>query len=119
MCSAEQFTESTVLVADQVSGDEEIPQGVTAVLTSDSPDLVSHVAVRARNVGVLFATCFDAEEYPHFKELADQFLALRVTPGGDVEYAEREATGRTAGCKPAGRTHASRLTPAVRLPRVG
>src|SRR6185437_11482228 len=86
----ERFMESTVLLADRVSGDEEIPDGVTAVLTTDAPDLVSHVAVRARNANVLFATCFDAEEYQRLKELADKFLAVRVTPGGDVEYAETQ-----------------------------
>jgi len=81
----ERFAESTVLIADQVSGDEEIPEGVTAVLTSDSPDLVSHVAVRARNAGVLFATCFEAEEYQRLKERTNKYLTLRVTPGGEVE----------------------------------
>ncbi len=87
---AERFTEATVLIADNVSGDEEIPEGVTAVLTTDAPDLVSHVAVRARNAGVLFATCFDTEEYERLKESAGKSLALRVTPGGDVEYDERQ-----------------------------
>ncbi|HEY7156101.1 MAG TPA: PEP/pyruvate-binding domain-containing protein, partial [Gemmataceae bacterium] len=90
---AERFAEPTVLVADEVSGEEEIPEGVTAVLTSDAPDLVSHVAVRARNAGVLFATCFDDEEYQRLKALDGQTLSLLVTPSGDVEHSE----GRTAG----------------------
>jgi alpha-glucan,water dikinase len=87
---SQRFTEPTVLVADEVSGDEEIPEGATAVLTCDAPDLVSHVAVRARNVGVLFATCFDAEEYQRLKTLAGKPLSLFVTPSGDVEYQEGE-----------------------------
>ncbi len=86
----ERFAEPTVLVADEVSGDEEIPEGVLAVLTSDSPDLVSHVAVRARNGGVLFATCFDADEFQRHKDLAGKILSLSVTPGGDVEYSEMQ-----------------------------
>jgi alpha-glucan,water dikinase len=85
---SQRFTEPTVLIADEVSGDEEIPEGVTAVLTCDAPDLVSHVAVRARNVGVLFATCFDAEEYQRLKTFAGKSLSLLVTPSGDVEYQE-------------------------------
>jgi alpha-glucan,water dikinase len=84
----ERFSEPTVLVADEVSGEEEIPEGVTAVLTIDSPDLVSHVAVRARNVGVLFATCFESEEFQRLKEQAGKTLSLLVTPAGDVEQAE-------------------------------
>ncbi|MGH7173691.1 MAG: phosphohistidine-like domain-containing protein, partial [Gemmataceae bacterium] len=85
---SERFAEPTVLVADEVSGEEEIPEGATAVLTRDAPDLVSHVAVRARNVGVLFATCFDTEEYQRLQEFTGKTLSLVVTPSGDVEYHE-------------------------------
>ncbi|MHB1425023.1 MAG: phosphohistidine-like domain-containing protein [Gemmataceae bacterium] len=92
---SERFAEPTVLVADEVSGEEEIPEGAAAVLTCAAPDLVSHVAVRARNVGVLFATCFDAEEYQHLKEYAGKSLSLSVTPSGDVEYHEGEIEGGT------------------------
>src|SRR5207302_8559136 len=53
--------------------------------------LVSHVAVRARNAGVLFATCFEPEEFARLKGLRDKTLSLRATPGGDVEYEEAEA----------------------------
>src|SRR5205823_5370759 len=88
---AERFPEATVLIADVVDGNEEIPGGVTAVLTAAAPDLVSHVAVRARNAGVLFATCFEPEVYARLKGLKDRALALRVTPGGDVEYEEASA----------------------------
>jgi alpha-glucan,water dikinase len=87
---AERFAEATVLVADAVSGNEEIPEGVTAVLTRDSPDLVSHVAVRARNAHVLFATCFEPAECDRLKGLAGRNVALQVTPGGDVVYEEKE-----------------------------
>lgn len=45
----------------QVTGEEEIPEGVVAVLTPDAPDVLSHVSVRARNMRVLFATCHDKE----------------------------------------------------------
>ena len=93
----ERFAEPTVLVADEVSGDEEIPEGVTAVLTTDSPDLVSHVAVRARNIGVLFATCFETEEFQRLKAQAGKILSLLVTPAGDVEQTETNDAGRTIG----------------------
>jgi alpha-glucan,water dikinase len=99
---AERFTEPTVLVVDEISGDEEIPEGATAVLTSDAPDLVSHVAVRARNVGVLFATCFDDEEYQQLKTLDGKTLSLMVTPSGDVEHRESDASvGQAASLSPA------------------
>jgi alpha-glucan,water dikinase len=37
------FTEPTVLVASAVTGEEEVPPGVVAVLTSDAPDILSHI----------------------------------------------------------------------------
>ena len=87
------FQSPTVLVTDVVAGDEEIPAGITSVITSDAPDLVSHVAVRARNARVLFASCYDDGSYGELKKLRGRQLALRVTPSGDVTYQEAgEAT---------------------------
>jgi alpha-glucan,water dikinase len=96
---SQRFAEPTVLIADEVNGDEEIPEGVTAVLTCDAPDLVSHVAVRARNVGVLFATCFDAEEYQRLKTFAGKMLSFSITPSGDVEYQESEVSRDSKGSR--------------------
>ncbi len=87
----EHYPEATVLVTDAVSGDEEIPEGVTSVITSDAPDLVSHVAVRARNAHVLFASCFDTDAYQRLKALNDHRLAMEVTPSGDVTYQDAPA----------------------------
>jgi hypothetical protein len=42
---------------------EDIPPGVTAVLTESTTDVLSHVAIRARSQGVLLATCFDEAEW--------------------------------------------------------
>lgn len=90
----EHFPEATVLVADAVAGNEEIPEGVTAVITADTPDLVSHIAVRARNAQVLFATCFDREIYERLKGMKDSAVTLRATPGGDVEYQRGNGTAQ-------------------------
>ena len=86
------FSTPTVLITDTVSGDEEIPAGVIAVITSDSPDLVSHVAVRARNTRVLFATCYDESHLEQLKALKDKQLELNVNAAGDVEYQEAGST---------------------------
>lgn len=61
------FQEPTVIVTDRVTGDEDIPEGCVAVLTTDMPDVLSHVAVRARNEKTLFATCFDTTVFSGFK----------------------------------------------------
>lgn len=46
------YDEPTVLIAKRVTGEEEVPEGVVAVLTPDAPDVLSHVSVRARNMKV-------------------------------------------------------------------
>jgi alpha-glucan,water dikinase len=109
----ERFAEPTVLVADHVGGDEEVPEGATGVVTSDTPDLVSHLAVRARNAGVLLATCFEPQTYERLKALQGKAVALRVTPGGDVELGE----GAAEAPAPAARAARGRVA-SVSAPRV-
>lgn len=43
------YDRPTIIVANRVRGEEEIPDGAVAVLTPDMPDVLSHVSVRARN----------------------------------------------------------------------
>ena len=85
------YREPTVLIAEKVTGEEEIPEGVVAVLTPDTPDLVAHVAVRARNERVLFATCFDEEIFADLKARTGQNLTFSVAGGADIQYVEGKA----------------------------
>jgi len=71
---AESFERPTILLANSLSGEEEVPPGVVGVITSDAPDVLAHISVRARNLKVFFATCFDADE---FESLA-RFVGKRV-----------------------------------------
>ena len=71
----------------QVTGEEEIPDGVVAVLTPDAPDVLSHVSVRARNMKVLFATCHDPEPLDQIRGMAGEGRG-----GGGIHPDER--TGR-------------------------
>lgn len=43
------YSKPTVVIASKVTGDEEIPDGVVAVLTPSMIDVLSHVSIRARN----------------------------------------------------------------------
>ncbi len=81
-------------------GDEEIPEKVVAVIAPDVTDLVSHVAVRARNAQVLFASCSDPPTLDHLKSLRGQQLRLEVTPAGDVWYEKAIAPATTAPARP-------------------
>jgi alpha-glucan,water dikinase len=82
------FDGPRVIMANKVGGDEEIPREVTAVITPDSTDIVSHVAVRARNARQLFATCYDPEKFQNLKSLSGRFLRLEVNAAGDVVAKE-------------------------------
>ena len=85
------FAHPTVIVADKIAGDEEIPERVTAVVTPDVTDIVSHVAIRARNAHVLFATCYDPEVLGQLKSLSGHSIKLSVNAAGDVIFEEGPA----------------------------
>ncbi len=85
------FTQPTIIIADSVSGDEEPPDGIKAVITRDLVDLVAHVAIRARNGGVLFATCYDSAIFDRLKSRKGQPLTLSVSAAGDVIAGDAEA----------------------------
>jgi len=78
------FDTPTIVVAGKVRGDEEPVEGLKAVITPDLVDLVAHVSIRARNSGLLFATCYDRQKFEHLKSLKGRVLRLNVSPSGDV-----------------------------------
>jgi alpha-glucan,water dikinase len=75
---------ATVIVADRLTGNEDIPEGVVAILTGAATDVLSHVAIRARAQGVLLATCFDPAQLEAARALAGGWAEVGQTPAGDV-----------------------------------
>ena len=53
-------------------------QGVVALLTPASVDVLSHSAVRARNGGVVMATCFDRPAFDRLASMGGQTIAVTV-----------------------------------------
>jgi len=84
------FEKPTVLVVDYVSGAEEMPAGATAVLTGSTVDVLSHASVRARNLQVTFATCYDSATLDDLRSLEDCPVTLNCNGGGDVLYTATE-----------------------------
>jgi len=85
------FSRPTVLLAQHVGGEEEPPPGCVAVLTLAAPDVLSHVAVRARNERILFATAHSEEAFAALAALAARGASVTCTPtadGGDLSVAE-------------------------------
>jgi len=94
------FETPTILLSGAVSGEEEVPVGVQGVLVRDAasaPDILSHCAVRARNAGILLATCFDPEITTRIEaELVGQWVEVRCNKDGtlSVERAERPSNDK-------------------------
>ena len=90
-----------ILIAADVSGNEEIPSSVAGIITSDSIDIVSHLAIRARNAHLLFATCFDPDEVDRLRGMSGRQVKMSVTPRGEVTVEEglraHEDTSKTSG----------------------
>ncbi|EFJ44707.1 hypothetical protein VOLCADRAFT_118653, partial [Volvox carteri f. nagariensis] len=82
------YEQPTVLIAEQVTGEEEIPEGAVAVITPDAPDVLSHVSVRARNMRVLFATCHDEGPLKQLREARGKWLHLTPSASGAVTWSE-------------------------------
>ncbi|MFO1487804.1 MAG: PEP/pyruvate-binding domain-containing protein [Verrucomicrobiota bacterium] len=93
------FERPTLLVARQVHGDEEPPEGARAVITPSSVDLVSHVAVRARNASLLFATCYDAATFDRLGGLKGKQVELRINAAGDVISSEAAEAAQAKSVK--------------------
>uniref|UniRef100_A0A1J3IBP2 alpha-glucan, water dikinase n=1 Tax=Noccaea caerulescens TaxID=107243 RepID=A0A1J3IBP2_NOCCA len=81
------YDRPTIIVANRVRGEEEIPDGAVAVLTPDMPDVLSHVSVRARNGKICFATCFDSGILSDLQAMDGKLLSLQPT-SADVVYRE-------------------------------
>jgi alpha-glucan,water dikinase len=100
----QEFKSATVVIADKVMGDEELPKEVVTVIAPDVTDLVSHVAVRARNAQILFASCSDPGVLEHLKGLRGRFLHVKVTAAGDVAFTEvapaEQGTTAVGGAQP-------------------
>jgi alpha-glucan,water dikinase len=58
------YEQRTVLLVDKITGEEEVPENVQAIIilnSADYPDVLAHVSVRARNLKVLLAVLFDEQ----------------------------------------------------------
>ncbi len=105
------YATPTILILDEIRGDEDIPQGVTAILSRGTVDLVSHLAVRSRNAGVLLATCWEAGGLDGWGHHPDEWLHLRVTPAGEIAAELGEPERQAGASAPAQRKLVSRPAP--------
>ncbi|MCG6552211.1 MAG: hypothetical protein L7F77_07780 [Candidatus Magnetominusculus sp. LBB02] len=105
------FDTLTVIVAAKVSGDEEIPAHVAAVISPDMTDIVSHVAVRARNARVLFATCYDPATLDTLKGLSGRYVSLTINQSGGIDFNETAAPSLSETASLQGVKHVLKAAP--------
>lgn len=76
------YQEPTVLLSERVTGEEEIPDNVVAVISCTELDALAHVSVRARNNKVLLAVCFDSEEIQGLSKYIGSWVSVTMVSGG-------------------------------------
>jgi alpha-glucan,water dikinase len=94
------FDPPVIIVSEELRGDEDLAEGTLAVLTSASVDVVSHLAIRARNQGVLLATCYDTGAFEKLKSLEGRFMDVEIDASGEVRFEPaEEAKERPGGAR--------------------
>ena len=69
------YPEKTIILTETVSGNEEIPINCVCLIIIKSenyPDILAHVSVRARNLDVPFAVCFNEQKANDIMKLIDK-----------------------------------------------
>ena len=85
------FDRRTVLIVDKITGEEEVPSNVQAIVllaseTGDHPDVLAHVSVRARNLRVLLCVLFDQQKCQEIAALEDKHIFLQGQSADDVKF---------------------------------
>jgi phosphoglucan, water dikinase len=83
--------EPIVALLERVDGDEEIRPGVAALIVAQDTPHLSHLAVRARQSGVVFAVCEDPDRFSQLGNLAGKQISLKASPSG-IELGESKAS---------------------------
>ena len=77
----EKYDHRTILIVDKITGEEEVPSNVQAIVllnANDYPDVLAHVSVRARNLKVMLIICFSEEKSKHLESMVDKHLFLTI-----------------------------------------
>lgn len=69
------------MIVDKIAGEEEVPSNVAAIIllnSSDYPDMLAHVSVRARNLKALLAVLFNKSKINYLKSVISKHANLRI-----------------------------------------
>lgn len=89
--------EGVVVLSEVVTGQEDIPEGVEALLTASPVDFTSRTAMQARLSGVLLVSCPDLKVWEETTKGSDgEFVVVKVGPGaGALKLMHRVAEDTT------------------------
>lgn len=79
------YESPTILITEQVGGNEEVPPNVTCLIilnAKDYPDVLAHVSVRARNLGVPFLVCFDDNISENLRKCEKKYIGMKIVKQG-------------------------------------
>mmetsp|Transcript_45605 Transcript_45605/g.105831 ORF Transcript_45605/g.105831 Transcript_45605/m.105831 type:complete len:1246 (-) Transcript_45605:265-4002(-) len=113
-------TAKTVAIVETMTGWEDIPAGITALLlpASQAVDTLSHVAIRARNQQVLLASCDDDGILEQLRAAKGSYVQVEITPNG-VTWASSTAPANGAvGTSNAPKSVMQKITPPPEPPAV-
>lgn len=104
--------ETIVALLKKVEGDEEIPRAVGAIIVAENTPHLSHLAVRARQQGVVFVVCEEQKNWARLEDLTQKKLKLEVSAEAVDFSVSAEVPSGKSGVFQEGRSRA------VDLPQV-
>ena len=75
------YSEPTLIISENVAGDEEVPVNCKCLVIAKSenyPDVLAHVSVRARNLNVPFAVCFNESKSEEILKLLGKNVEVKI-----------------------------------------
>lgn len=92
----EDSDESVVAIVEKASGDEDIPKCVKGVVLGHDLPSLSHLGVRARQAGVVFACALDASEFSRVTNRAQKLSGVQLVVSDKGEVTLAEPSGKIA-----------------------
>lgn len=73
--------ENNILICQKIRGEDDIPKGIIAIITESDLDVLAHICIRARNLGVLLAACYDKNEMKAIETLVNNYIQIDIFSG--------------------------------------
>ena len=75
------YDEPKILICEKVGGNEEVPIGCNCLIiikSNNYPDTLSHISVRARNLGIFFVVCFNNDKAEQLLKFVNKNVDIKI-----------------------------------------